>query len=172
MKAQKVFKTEDNTILIVKVSTDGCNGRQYVSVTADEITPRYKSEVIEEQMEYLEDGEYWRQAVAAEQTELSLTDWIGQFSEKDLIEMADRSLYDEELNINGKDIVFVSGSCGCLHDEIKAVSKEFNKLIDMHLSSDLKDISTTEKFILTLQKTDVDVDFEVEKLTREILELI
>jgi len=170
MKAQKVFKTEDNTILIVKVSTNGCNSRQYVSVTADEITPRYKSEVIEEQRDYLEDGEYWRQAVAAEQTELSLTDYIGQFSEHDLIEMADCSLYNKELNINGKDIVFVSDSCGCLHDEIKAVSKEFNKFIDMHLNSDLKAINTTEKFILTLQK--IDVDFEVEKLTREILELI
>lgn len=170
---QQVFKTTDNTILIVKATTEGCNNRQYVSVTATEIKPILRSDAVEQCKESLLDGELWRQAVQAEQTELGLEEWAEYVISIDGdLSMFDNSLYDSEIEINGQDYIFDSLSCGCLHDDIKGVTKEFNTLISLHLSDNKDALTQAEKIIFKLQKSaNTDIDFYVEKYTREILEL-
>lgn len=170
MKAQKVFKTAQNTILIVTVSTDGCGGRNYVSVTANEIQPILRSEAVERCREYLGDGELWKMAVAAGDTEMGLEDWAEWVMEQDgELSMFDNSLYPVEIEIGGEDYIFASMSCGCLHDEIQAVTDEFNPIMALHLSDNKKAIKMAETKIMQMQGEDTDIDFWVEKFTCEIL---
>lgn len=169
MKTTKVFKTEENTILIVTASTEGCNGRQYVSVTANEVEPIKKSEAIKRNRESLEDGELWRMAVEAKSTELGLTDWVDFVIGTDgELGNFDNSLYSDDLTIDGEDYIFDSRSCGCLHDDIKKATKIFNKLIKMHLSEE--DVKEAERLISNIKADDI--DHEVERCTREILGLL
>ena len=58
MKKFKVYKTEENTILIVTASTDGndypTSKRKYVSITANEIEPIKRSDAVAQVEDYLE----------------------------------------------------------------------------------------------------------------------
>jgi len=172
MKTQHVFKTEDNTILIVTASTGGCAGRSYVSVTANEIGPILKSDAISQSKERLEDGELWRMAVAAEQTEMGLDDWIDTVLSIDgELSQFDNSLYDNEIEIDGDSYIFDSIGCGRMHDTINEATPIFKRLNELHLEDSPKALKEAEKIILTLQKQEADIDFMVEKYTREILEI-
>jgi len=171
MTTKKVFKTDIDTILIVTATLDGCDGRSYVSVTANEFQPITKKEAITQVREGLEDGELWRMAVEAKRTEEGLEDWIETVISNDG-ELAgfDNSLYDEIINIDGEDYIFDSRSCGCLHTDIKEATNEFDGLINLHLKDNPRSLKQAEKMILALQKKeDNDIDFWVEKYTREII---
>lgn len=169
MKATKVFKTKKDTILLVEISTDGCAGRQYVSITASEIAPIKRDDAIEQCKAQLEDGELWRMAVQAEQTEMGLEDWIENVMDIDgELSGFDNSLYDTVITIDDEEYLFESQSCGCLHDDIKELTDEFNPIIELHLSDRPKDLKKAETYIFKLQKKE-DIDFWVEKYTRQIL---
>jgi hypothetical protein len=170
-QVKQVFKTAENTILIVTATTQGCAGRQYVSVTADEIEPILRSEAVERCREYLEDGELWRMAVEAKQTELGLEDWVEYVLDNDgELSGFDNSLYPDELNIDGEDYIFDSRSCGCLHNAIREATSKFDTLIDLHLKDGKRALNKADKLILAMQKEpETDIDFLVEKYTREII---
>ena len=170
MKTVKVFKTNEDTILIVTAEIEHTN-HSYVSVTANEIQPILRSDAVNRVREGLEDGELWKMAVDADQTELGLTDWVEMVIGIDgELSGFDNSLYDSELNIEGEEYLFDSRSCGCLHEAIKEVTNEFDGLISLHLKSSPAQLKRAEKMILALQKKeDSDIDFWVEKYTREII---
>lgn len=171
MKTVKVYKTENNSILIVTATTHQEGKKQYVSVTASEIEPVLKEDAIKQCREQLEDGEYWKQAVQAGQTELSLKDWVEMVIDNDgELSGFDNSLYTDKLTINKKDFIFNSSACGCLHDEINAVTNEFKELIKLHLKDSPAQLAKADKIINSIKSDDI--DFEVEKITREIFELI
>ena len=167
----KVFKTNENTILIVTAKTEGCNNRQYVSVTANEIEPILRSEAVNRVREGLEDGELWKMAVESDNTTLGLDEWVDYvISTYGELSGFDNSLYDNDMTIDGEDYIFDSRSCGCLHEAIKEVTSEFNELIDLHLKDGKTAITKAEKIIMRMNKTeDSDIHFWVEKYTREIL---
>jgi hypothetical protein len=166
----KVYKTNNDTILIVTADVEGCAGRHYVSVTASEISPLTKENAREQTCEMLEDGEMWRDAVADERTDLGLSDWVDMVINNDGdISMIDNSLYPDEMNIEGKEYIFDSHGCGCMHDDIKAVTNEFNELISLHLNDDVGSINRACNIIDSIKGDDV--GFEVEKYAREILEI-
>jgi hypothetical protein len=170
-QVKQAFKTAENTILIVTANTKGCNGRPYVSITANKIYPILKNDAIERCREYLENGELWRDAVIAESTELGLHDWINWVISIDgELSGFDNSLYPVELNIDGEDYIFDSHSCGCLHDDIKEATNKFDTLIGLHLKDDKQALTEADKLILAMQKdAEVDIDFLIEKFTREII---
>lgn len=171
LQVKKVYKTEES-ILIVTATTDGCAGRNYVSVTADEIQPMLKTDAIDRVREGFEGGELWRMAVQSEQTELGLEDWIDEVLSNDPLDGFDNSLYTDILTIEGKEYIFDSRSCGCLHAAISEATPEFNRLIELHLSDKPHDLKEAETLILAMQKDEnTDIDFMVEKYTREILEI-
>jgi hypothetical protein len=150
MTTKKVYLTANNTILIVTARTT--NG--YVSVTADEIEPLSIETAEERTREYLEDGELWRMAVASESTEMSLSDWVETVINIDgKTSGIDNSLYSARVDIDGTDYIFDSRSCGCLHDDIKALTGEFDLLIALHLG---KSIETAEEMIKDIVSDDVD----------------
>lgn len=101
------IRLEDD-IIIIEASTEGCAGRKYVSVTANIITPKLRSEIIESQREYLEDGEYWRMTVEAGATTLSLEQYNDQFDETELLEMADISLYSKTVIIDNDEYNYIA----------------------------------------------------------------
>lgn len=171
MQTTKVFKTAQDTILIVTANTAGCNGRNYVSVTANEIEPILRTDAVSRCRESLEDGELWRMAVQSENTELGLNEWVEYVLGSDgELSGFDNSLYNREIEIDGEDYIFDSRACGCMHDDIKEVSGDFDILIALHLSDSSEALKQAEKIILSLQNTeDADIDFWVEKYTREIL---
>ena len=166
-QVKKVFRKE-NEIMIVTATTKGCNNRQYVSVTADVIEPILRSEAVERCREHLEDGELWKEAVKAGTTELGLQDWADWVIDIDG-ELAgfDNSLYTNEMNIEGEYYIFDSRSYGCLHDDIKEATNLFDALIKLHLKDSPKDLQKAEKIIDSIN--DDDIDFEVEKFTRQII---
>lgn len=168
MKTTKVFKTANNEILIVEVTTHD-NGRKYVAVTANCIAPLKYSDAVERNREMLEDDDYlWKEAVAADRTQLGFEDWVEMVINSDGETcMIDTSLYPYKVEIDGEDYIFDSVSCGCLHDDIKAVTKKFNQLIKMHLKGDAESIEKAEKIIASI-KTD-NVDEMVEKYAIEII---
>lgn len=167
-EVKKVFKL-DETILIVTATTRGTSTGNYVSVTAHEIQPILKEDAVEQVREILEDGDLWRMAVDAQNTELGLSDWVDMVLSADKLNGFDNSLYPEELIIQNKSYLFDSRACGCLHDEIKKVTNIFNRLIKLHLSHDKSNIKEAEKLI-TAMKGD-DIGREVEKFTRELVEI-
>lgn len=163
MKTTKVFKTKNNTILIVTADTNG----KYVSVTANEIEPIKKQDAIDQNREYLEDGELWKMSVQSGKTYLGLNDWVEMVinNDGDLC-FFDNSLYTNEISVNEVDYLFDSRSCGCLHDDIKEVTNEFDTLIDLHLSDNIMKADA----IIDSIKSD-NVDELVEIYTYEILGL-
>ncbi len=164
----KVFKTKNDSILIVEAKTEGCGGRQYVSVTAHEISPIKKEDAKEHVREGLEDGELWKMAVEADKTEMGLSEWVDYVINTDGdLSGFDNSLYDNEMTIDGEDYIFSSDSCGCLHDQINKVTKLFKRLIELHLKDSDEAISEAENIISGIE-TD-DIDHEVERFTRQIL---
>lgn len=171
MKTSKVFKTKNDSILIVTAETDGSSTGKYVSVTANEITPITKNAAIEQVREGLEDGEMWRMAVEAGNTELGLSDWVEYVIDTDG-ELCgfDNSLYTNELTIDSEDYIFSSDSCGCLHDEINAVTKEFKRLIKLHLKDSEDAVKEAENIIRSIKSDDI--DHEVERYTRQILGIL
>jgi hypothetical protein len=74
-QVQKAYKTNEGTILIVTAKISETN-HKYVSVTANEIEPITVEDAKIRARERLEDGELWRMAVQAEQTEEGLSDWV------------------------------------------------------------------------------------------------
>lgn len=163
----KVYKTQDNTILIVKATT-GIKGNRYVSVTASEVEPLLYSDAVIRTRESLEDGDLWKDAVQSGNTTLGLDAWIEYVIDNDgETSMIDNSLYTEELDIDGDNYIFDSISCGCLHDHIAKVTDEFKRLIELHLSSKVEDIEEADRIIEGMK--DEDVDAQVDKFTREII---
>ena len=59
------------------------NGEDYFSMTGSSLDIVEEKEGEEQARERLEDGEFWRQAVESENTELSLDDWIDLVLDKD-----------------------------------------------------------------------------------------
>lgn len=156
-QVKKVYRTENDTILIVTATTEGCAGRKYVSVTANEIEPITVSEAEDRTRESLEDGELWRGAVASESTEMSLMDWVEMVINVDgAASGVDNSLYPEQIEIDGTDYIFDSRSCGCLHDEIKNVTSYFDALIELHLKDTKAAIAKAEKLMGAIAHDDVD----------------
>lgn len=166
MKTTKVFKTANNTILIVTASTDGTGEQnRYVSVTASEISPLSYEDAKERNREYLEEGEGWKWCVENDKTELGLAEWIEYVINKDgEISTIDNSLYPNEVNINGDTYIFDSLGCGCMHDDINAVTDMFKTLIKLHLS---KEIEAAEAIIKSIAPDNVDA--LVEQYANEIV---
>lgn len=153
---KKVYLTEDNTILIVKASTEGCSNRKYVSVTADEIQPISLEDAKEQVRESLEDGEIWRMSVGAQNTELGLNEWVEAVLNEDELSGFDNSLYLVTNKIEGTDYIYNSLSCGCLHDTIKKTTKLFDTLINLHLQDSETVINDAERLINLMRKEDTD----------------
>lgn len=163
MKKRRVFKTEDNTILIVAVE----NGEDW-SITAEEVEPVSDKEGQERQYDYFDSGDFeyqWREAVHAGETLYGYEDW------KECIRVnetwqdtLDCSLYPETHFIDGVYYSYVSGSCGCMHDEIFKYWPEAKVFIDAHLSTE----SLAAHKAFNMLESD-DVDARVIELTREIV---
>lgn len=89
------------------------NNKEYFSMTGFTVRPLFLEDAIRQNRESLEDGELWRQAVEAKQTELGLNEWIDYVIEYDgNITMIDTSLFQEEITIDGDEYIFESQSCG------------------------------------------------------------
>lgn len=161
MSKYKVFKTKENSILIIKVEYENL----YWSITASEIEPITVEDGEERAREMLENGELWKMAVEADQTEQSLTDWIDLVLSTDGFEhILDCSLYPEQHEINNTNYAYRSGSCGCLHEEIVKLWPEADVFVKAHL----KTKSQPAQKAFDLLKSD-DVDKKVIELTKEII---
>jgi hypothetical protein len=130
---KQVFKTENNTILIVKVEKRADSD---ITITADEVIPMLREEAVNRNREYLEEGDLWRDAVEHEMTTLGLDEWVEHVINMDGdISMIDNSLFPQELEIEGEEYIWESGSCGCMHDEILKVMPSSKPFIKGHLRS-------------------------------------
>jgi hypothetical protein len=91
--------------------------QDYFSMSGETVAPLEYSKAVEQSREILEDGEFWKMAVEAGNTELGLTEWIDYVLDTDgKMSMIDNSLYPETITANGEDYIFESGSCG-QHEE-------------------------------------------------------
>lgn len=167
MTKSKVFKTNDNTILIVNVKYSEISSNPYWSITADEITPVDKDTAIQSGEDCIRDNidNMWKEAVASDSTTDSLEDYTQQvIDESEELGNFDNSLYPEEVNIDGTTYVFESGSCGCLHDEILKVWPRSIPFIKAHLRSTSKRAQNAfDKLISD------DIDAKVLEYTKEII---
>jgi len=164
---KKVFLTKENTILIVKVELGAIKENPYWSITADEVEPVTIERAKAEARESLEeDGEDWKMAVEAGNTELGLSDWVQFMLDVNGWEnVIDCSLYPEQHEIDGVEYCYRSGSCGCLHEEIAKVWPAAAVFIKAHLKAKSK--AAAEAYAALVAD---DVDAEVVKLTKKIIE--
>jgi len=137
--------TQDDELYFLEIEPKS-EQHNYFAMSGFTIRPLLYEDAVKQSRESLEDGEYWRQAVESERTELGLSDWIDQVLEEDgEISQIDNSLYSEQLNIDGEEYIFESGSCG-QHKEKNlkyyAIDKAvFNSLMDIWEKNHLKKVN-------------------------------
>jgi len=111
-------ETHDGELYFVEVAPVSAE-HTYFAIGGFTVRPTKKSEALERCREQLEDDvKLWRGAVAAGYTQLGHQDWVQYVLATDG-ELAgfDNSLYAEELEVNGDQWLFESGSCGQHHEQ-------------------------------------------------------
>lgn len=173
---KRVFLTKDNTILIVKIEYSGIGEQKpNWAITANEIEPISVEDGEIRAREYLEDGELWKMEVEANQTTESLDAFVDRILSMDgWQETLDCSLYPEIHLIDtvnpkaqtGEEIEYgyISGSCGCLHDEILKLWPEAKVFVNAHL----KEVNKKAQKAFDNLKSD-DVDKKVIEFTKRII---
>jgi hypothetical protein len=108
--------TKDNEIYFLEIEPIS-KEHKYFSMSGFTVNPIKESEAIERNREQLEDGDFWRQAVEAKETELSLDDWVEYVIDNDgETSLIDTSLFTDTIEINGETWLFESSACG-QHEE-------------------------------------------------------
>jgi len=147
-----VYKTENNTILIVKVELN----KKHIAITANEISliniKEAKKQNNEMLKEYIADGTF------------SNDSW-GEY--KDTLELIDNSLYTDEFKYKNSIYIYESVSCGCLHDKIKKVTNKYDFFINNHLSE--KRNVYKEAFNLLTSFPKIDIDEKIKEISKDIL---
>lgn len=110
--------TEEKELYFVELGVSQHGDQEpYFAGSGFTISPISEEKAEEQTREGLEDGELWRQAVEAENTELGLSEWVEHVIDTDgATSGVDNSLYYEEVELNGENFIFESGSCG-QHEE-------------------------------------------------------
>ena len=158
---KKIFAgiTEDNEFYFIEVEprTEKKEGFDtYNSFTAFTVKPIKKEDAIAYCKERLQDGEFWKQAVADGRTVLSQEDWINQVIEEDELNGFDNSLLTDEIDIDGVDYLFESQSCGQHQEkELKVyfIPKEnFDSIMNLW---DIHHLKVTNFFMPLIENQDI-----------------
>ncbi|MFW6025545.1 MAG: hypothetical protein ACOCRX_04320 [Candidatus Woesearchaeota archaeon] len=192
MKKEKVFRIPNtDSIIIINIELRE-DGKNYISVTGDIITPITIEQAEEITRRMLEDGELYREEVYNNGLEKSKEEWIEEVLKIDgKTCMTDTSLYSEQVSITYKDLdkfdnlsktekdevvgdyLYKSVSCGCQHKKIRKVIKgteneeEINKLINLHLNDDSESIKKGKELLSKINEDNVDK--KVREITLKIL---
>lgn len=114
----------NDEIYVIEISPK-TEDHRYFSICGETLIPLKYDNAVSRSRESLEDGELWRQAVEANNTTQGLEDWIEEVLSIDgETSMIDNSLYPEEVEIDGINYLFESGSCG-QHQEAPEDIKQF-----------------------------------------------
>ena len=156
--------TEENSILVITARIEG-GKKPYVSITGDEFHIISKDDLIQRWKDRLDEGEDWKMAVEGDYTTDSMEDWNEEFLEnEEYLEYGDsKYLFD----YNGKEYYsdWISAGQNYERDE----TKEYQKLFNLHLNHNFVDLMKA-RFIIRYKLPDYDIDKEIEKLGKQIID--
>lgn len=124
--------TQDNELYFLNITTQR-DGKPYFSITGDTHAPITVEDAKERVWDNLTDGELWRMAVQAEQTELGLEEWALYVIDTDgNLSGFDNSIFDITVEVDGTEYMFESISCG-QHEEKDLKHYFIDKLVFINL---------------------------------------